>query len=187
MIYVETHQNNLTKEFCNHVIKKFENDTNKVPGISAAGLDIKIKDSIDLSISQTDNYSWEEEDSIFYEALKDPLMKYLNNYVYPARIKLTPRTHDTGYQIQKTTPFQNGYMWHHDAAVEDNSLRIVTYIWYLNTVDEEGSTEFIDGTQIKPEQGKLILFPSFWTHIHKGNPPRKVNKYICTGWVWCRY
>lgn len=187
MIHVESHQNNLTKEFCNHVIRKFEKDDNKCPGISAKGLDILVKDSVDLCISHNEVDGWEKEDNIFYEALKDPLMDYLNNYVYPKIIKQDPYTHDTGYQIQKTTPLQNGYTWHHDACVENNAQRIVTYIWYLNTIDEEGTTEFIDGTQIKPEQGKLILFPAFWTHIHKGNPPKKKNKYICTGWVWCKY
>ena len=184
MIYVESHQNNLTKEFCNHCIRKFEKDNNKLPGRSASGINIKVKDSIDLCLSSD---TWVEEDNIFYEALKDPLMDYLNNHVYPEKIKQTPITFDTGYQIQKTTPLQNGYTWHHDGCADNNAHRIVTYIWYLNAIDEEGTTEFIDGTDIKPEQGKLILFPAFWTHIHKGNPPKKINKYICTGWVWCNY
>ncbi len=185
MIYVESYQNNLTNDFCNHVIRKFENDNNKIPGRSYRGVDIKIKDSTDLSV--TESYDWDEEDNIFYEALKNPLDNYLNEYVYPKKIQQTPITYDTGYQIQRTTPLQNGYVWHHDSCVENNAQRIVTYIWYLNTINEEGTTDFIDGTEIKPEQGKLILFPSFWTHIHKGNPPKKKNKYICTGWVWCDY
>ena len=186
MIYLESHPNNLTKDFCNHCIRKFEKDNNKTPGKSASGLNIKIKDSTDLGISD-DNCGWEEEDNIFYEGLKEPLNNYLRNFVYPEKIKQGVNAYDTGYQIQKTTPFQNGYVWHHDSSVTNNSQRLVTYIWYLNTIDEEGTTDFIDGTSIKPEQGKLILFPAFWTHIHKGNPPKKINKYICTGWVWCDY
>ena len=188
MIYVESYQNNLTKDFCDHVIKKFEKDSGKVPGISGAGLNIKIKDSTDLGITRgRKKYNWDEEDNIFYEALKSPLRNYIDNYVCPKDLDNSIDIYDTGYQIQRTTPLQNGYVWHNDAHVIDNSSRIVTYIWYLNTIDKEGTTEFTDGTQIKPEQGKLILFPSLWTHVHKGNPPKKINKYICTGWVWCNY
>jgi len=184
MIYLESHQNNLTKEFCNHVIRKFEKDDDKRPGLSGQGINIKLKDSTDLMISSD---RWEDEDEFFYKALSHPLNNYLNNCVYPRFDPPHLDTYDTGYQIQKTTPLQIGYDWHHDGFADNKAQRIVTYLWYLNTVDEEGTTEFIDGTKIKPEQGKLILFPSFWTHIHKGNPPKKINKYICTGWVWVKY
>ena len=30
-------------------------------------------------------------------------------------------------------------------------------------------------------EGKTILFPSFWTHTHKGNITKE-TKYIITGW-----
>lgn len=37
--------------------------------------------------------------------------------------------------------------------------------------------------KIRPQQGKLILFPPFWTHEHRGVTLRKGVKYIATTWV----
>jgi hypothetical protein len=69
----------------------------------------------------------------------------------------------------------------------NNSIksRLLTFIWYLNTVENGGETEFFNGRiKIKPEKGKLLLFPSTWTYNHKGNIPISSDKYIVTGWVW---
>ena len=46
-IYVE--KNVLTKHRCNVLIKKFEEDSRK-QGVTGAGLDLKIKNSLDLNI-----------------------------------------------------------------------------------------------------------------------------------------
>jgi hypothetical protein len=38
--------------------------------------------------------------------------------------------------------------------------------------------------KITPETDKLALFPAFWTHKHRGNPPQEgQTKYIITGWI----
>ena len=47
-----------------------------------------------------------------------------------------------------------------------------------------GETEIWDSHKIKPECGKLLLFPSCWTFPHRGNVPISGNKYILTGWVY---
>jgi hypothetical protein len=35
----------------------------------------------------------------------------------------------------------------------------------------------------RPAQGKLLLFPPFWTHVHRGVTLEKGVKYIATSWV----
>ena len=64
--------------------------------------------------------------------------------------------------------------------------RYFTFIWYLNDVPGPGGyTEFYDGTQIQPEEGQMIIFPSTHTFIHRGvKPPVGQDKYICTGWIY---
>jgi len=64
----------------------------------------------------------------------------------------------------------------------DSRNRILVFILYLNTVDD-GETYFeTQNLKIKPEQGKLVLWPANFTHAHKGLPPKQ-EKYILTGWV----
>ena len=37
--------------------------------------------------------------------------------------------------------------------------------------------------RVKAVQGSCLIFPSFWTHPHKGITPNKGDKYIISGWV----
>ena len=57
-------------------------------------------------------------------------------------------------------------------------------MWYLNTVDEGGETEFFDGGIIKPSKGTLVLFPATWDNVHRGKMPISSDKYICNGWIY---
>jgi len=76
---------------------------------------------------------------------------------------------------------------HVDVGDYASARRFLAFFMYLNTVDKGGETEFVDGTLIKPEQGKLMLFPATWTYIHQGRPPISNTKYICTGWIYFEY
>jgi hypothetical protein len=51
-------------------------------------------------------------------------------------------------------------------------------------VENGGETEIWDDFKIKPETGKLLLFPSSWTFPHRGVMPISDNKYIITGWLY---
>lgn len=91
---------------------------------------------------------------------------------------------DIGYNLQRTEPGEY-YDWHIDSGPGTFSQRQLVAIWYLNTVPGPGGeTEFyFQDIAIRPEQGKLILFPPFWTHLHRGRKLLKGNKYIATTWV----
>ena len=191
MKYLEIFENNLSPYFCKHIIKKFERDSRSVPGLTAMGLNLDVKDSQDLLIS--DIPDWEKEDRTFFEKLSPVLDDYyMRHFIDPvptlSRSDWKERSNiiDKGYQIQRTTSDQKGFVYHHDGTAEDSMRRIITYLWYLNDIpeDEGGSTEFYDGVKIQPKTGRLILFPATWTFMHRGNPPKKGNKYICTGWVY---
>ena len=53
----------------------------------------------------------------------------------------------------------------------------------LNTIEEDGYTEFIDATRVRAKEGRIVIFPSGWTFLHRGYPPKNQRKYICTGWL----
>jgi hypothetical protein len=62
-------------------------------------------------------------------------------------------------------------------------MRIFTFMWYLNKPDEGGDTDFVF-RRVKPEPGKLVVFPAAWTYPHRGCPAK--NKYVVTGWLWVK-
>lgn len=87
-------------------------------------------------------------------------------------------------KIQKTIPGQAYHTWHNETSTPWDGDRILTFICFLNDVEEGGETEFLYyPRRVKPTKGKLILFPGFFTHTHRGNQPLKGEKYIITGWV----
>ena len=77
-------------------------------------------------------------------------------------------------------------MYHIDFQIETlkKRYRVITYLWYLNDVHEGGETEVLGTIKIKPEAGKLLLFPSTWTYPHCALIPKSGPKYIVTGWVY---
>jgi hypothetical protein len=182
--------NSLTKDFCQSVIDRFESDNRSSQGCISSGANPDIKRSTDLKISYFTD--WKEEDGVFFNALQDAIpeyRKYLDDTV-PNRgivdIFFSDEIYDDGYQIQRTKPGEF-YTWHHDASIENDGVRVLTYIWYLNDIHEEGYTEFWDGTRVQPKTGRMIMFPSTWNYIHRGVSPKSETKYICTGWIYCAH
>lgn len=179
---IEVIPNALSTEFCQKCIQKFQEDDNKDIGKTGGGLNLDVKRSTDLLISSFDE--WAEEDTVFYQSLSKHLTEYVDKWGDWSLANAGTQFKDTGYQIQETKP-KDFYSWHNDFSWRnmDMSPRYLTFIWYLNDVTEDGYTEFIDGTKIQPEEGKLIIFPATWTYMHRGFPPKSETKYLCTGWV----
>ena len=94
-----------------------------------------------------------------------------------------------GFMIQKYNKNTGKYIYHHDFSVEKDNYRVITYLWYLNDVEEGGETEFFghENQCIKPEKGKLILFPASPFYPHRGKVPINSDKYIITGWFYIKY
>jgi hypothetical protein len=188
--------NNLSADKCEEIIKRFEDDDRKRPGITLGGAqgnreEDPTKKSIDLHVSGLDE--WRDIDTYLHKQLTEGLEKYASHLQKLGASSMnrfhTPDCHDSGYQIQKTVP-AGFYGWHDDSYCKNG--RYLTYIWYLTSHDpitNGGGTAFHPtagdgGKVIRPEQGKLLLFPATWTYTHMGLPLVTGNpKYICTGWM----
>ena len=176
---IYTSKNQLSKDFCHHCIEKFEqNKEYQVQGITYNGDDFDMKRSTDMCIS--DFEIWKEEDDTFLKSLSDNLEYYKFRFVPSSFQKhvMNGSPIDTGYQLQRTKP-KEFYHWHHDQM----DGRLLTFIWYLNDIKEDGYTEFITGLKIQPECGKILIFPALWPWVHRGFRPKSETKYICTGWI----
>lgn len=180
--------NSMPFDVCNTIINRFDKDTNKTSGaIDDGEINMTIKNTIDLHISN--NETWQDIDSILCDKLREGIELYekhltLNNI--NVGFLRTNHIIDTGYNIKYYKKNEGYYHWHHDNLKNNrlNMERCYTFMWYLNTIDEGGETEFIDGTKIKAETGKLLFFPACKTFIHRGLMPISDNKYICGGWIY---
>jgi hypothetical protein len=87
-------------------------------------------------------------------------------------------------KLQRTPVYGGFHSWHHEHNINDLSNRVLVWMLYLNTMEEgDGTTEFLyQNLEITPKQGNILIWPAYFTHLHRGNPPRRLSKYIATGW-----
>ena len=172
--------NSLSKEFCSDVIERFEQakDEQYEGRIGQqANKDSSIKKSTDLVVSGKTH--WKDVDRALFRALGTAIKEFRECYPF-----FNGPFKDMGYGIQRTNAGEH-YHWHIDGGSHEFSHRQLVAIWYLNDVlGPGGETEFLyQNIKVKPETGKLILFPPFWTHEHRGVTLEKGVKYIATTWI----
>ena len=87
-------------------------------------------------------------------------------------------------KIQKTKPGEGYHVWHFERDSLLCAARAFAFMVYLNDVEEGGETEFLyQKMRVTPRKGTVVIWPSDWTHTHRGNPPLSGDKYIYTGWL----
>ena len=63
-------------------------------------------------------------------------------------------------------------------------FRTLSIIFFLNDVKEGGEVEFYhQNMKIKPKKGRIIIFPSVFTHLYKINKPVDDNMYMVKTWI----
>jgi hypothetical protein len=203
--YIYINENSLSTDLCDEIISKFEEEEEKGPGSTFGGIQPKVKDTTDYNIEEN-NPKW----SRIREALITELINNIQIYAskldrpmyHSQPLDISVVTNNPKKNIYKELDF-NGlffetimvqkyksntgrYVYHNDFSSESDKkrYRVLTYIYYLNDVEEGGETQFWDNYKIKPQKGKLVLFPASWTYPHSGLMPLSHHKYIITGWIY---
>ena len=173
----------LDEKICDDLLEFYKNDTmfHTVKGVTAN----EKNPSKDIKESFDKNISANCADKTIYKYLAI-LHEFLNNYrkLFPTLSFVNVRISDS-FNIQKY-PKDAGYVaWHCERMNSDakTSLRVLSFITYLNDVDVGGETEFaLQQRRIKAKKGRTIIFPSEWSHLHRGVPSPNQEKYITAGW-----
>ncbi len=173
--------NALAADVCREMIRRFEGKTEqqnvgRIGGEQAE--ESSVKKTTDIFISGRED--WKDIDAHLRQSLLAGLREIVKLYPFFA----VNRFKDLGYNIQRYRPGEY-YHWHVDSGPGEFMARQLVALWYVNTVEGPGGeTEFaLQGVSVKPEEGKLVLFPPFWTHIHRAVMVEKGVKYIATTWV----
>ena len=66
-----------------------------------------------------------------------------------------------------------------NGASDNTAWRTLVFMTYLNDIKDGGETYF----SIKPEKGLTLIWPAYWTHMHKGIPATTEQKMVTTGWL----
>jgi len=88
------------------------------------------------------------------------------------------------FKVHKVKPGEGYHVWHCENSHDHPSLtRVLAWMTYLKVPEEGGETEFLyQSKRIEPIVGRTLIWPAYFTHMHRGNPPLKGVKYYITGW-----
>ena len=172
---IHVHENAIDKDTCQLLIDVFEKnknnhervDKNRTPNFTQFNLTEHSNDNKELHnlvISKTLEYR-----KMYYDFIHERCFPKKNSFEQ-FRIKK--------YKNDGNDEFDS----HVDVNDLDSSRRFLSFFWYLNDVEDGGETVFADVT-IKPETGKLVVFPPLWMFPHKGNPPISNEKYLLSTYL----
>jgi hypothetical protein len=183
--FIGVFKNAFTKDFCECVIKQYEDMVDAGHGLTRFEFEGAPK-------------TFKDDTQVFADDIKSiPLRKVTREFnelfwkkFYPiyeqeySVLKDAERHANYAFKIQKTKVGGGYHVWHFESITRETSNRLLTWILYLNDVHEGGETEFLyQSMRVKPEQGTLVIWPAAFTHTHRGNPPLSNEKYIVTGWT----
>ena len=180
--HVGIYENVMPIEWCNTLINIFENDTeNKTDRLSS-------ENNISPLYKNDSFYDPKKIDTelikTFFTILNEEiLVHYDNKYTFN---QPTPGSciSPNDFKLQRTLPTEGYHIWHYENSGVEVCNRLLTWMVYLNDVENGGETEFLQQSlRIKPKTGTVLIWPASFTHIHRGNPPLSGPKYIVTGWV----
>ena len=169
--YIQVYEDVLPEYQCNALIEKFE--INKDQHVST-DLDGH-RHFTEININQ--HKDWET----FVNGLYGNLRPYVDRYKKDCDIKDKQWPDKFGFEqirFKKYEPDTDEFKTHVDVTDYNSARRFLVFFMYLNNNDK-GETTFPDyDVSVKPETGKVLVFPPLWTYKHTGEKPTIKPKYI---------
>ncbi len=154
-------------------------------GRTMGGVTPKTKYSRDAALSMQYFQEHGHEWSSTLQSIENEIAGHLTGLISQYRSEFQAlydweRIEDSGFQIQRYEKNMGYYRPHVDSLPgTEAGNRVLACIIYLNTVENGGSTRFpIHEVRVNPIQGRIVLFPATWTHLHEGMPPISNDKWI---------
>jgi len=177
--FIQVFDNVLTSDQCKNIIKYFDSQEKRVGVVGVDEVNIEIKECWEV-FGDFSNPNW--VDSLLADKLGEYVPLYrsmhpeLDNQVQKWRL-------DPRYNMKKYDPEKGYYGSHCETSGVCDAFRMLVWMFYFNTVTDKGGTIFdnYDKT-IDAIEGRLVVWPSYWTHIHRGIVSNTQTKYIASGW-----
>ena len=189
--YIYINKHSLSPELCKDIIEIYEKTQNKHRATTLNGMNEDVFNAMQCYIKNITDKDW----PTIHEFLKQELTNNLKTYMKTLDDQIGDgNTYQhlkegiiyNGFHINKYECNNEGkYDYHIDRYLTKgmDQERHITFIWYLNDVKEGGETEMKGNIRIKPESGKLLLFPSTWTYPHCSRKTISNDKYVIVGWL----
>ena len=189
--YIYINKHSLSPELCKDIIEIYEKTQNKYRATTLGGLNEDVFKAMQCGIENITDPNWQTIHEFLKQELTNNLKRYAtildsqigdgNTYQHLKEGIIYNDFHINKYECKN----EGKYDYHIDRYLAKglNQERCITFIWYLNDVAEGGETEMKGNIRIKPEAGKLLLFPSTWTYPHCSRKTISNDKYVIVGWL----
>jgi len=86
------------------------------------------------------------------------------------------------FKMHRVHPTGGYHVWHQERHYTASDIALVWMV-VLEAPEKGGETEFLhQSMRVEPKVGQLVIWPSGFTHKHRGNPPLEGHKTYITGW-----
>jgi len=133
---------------------------------------------------------WQDQHDIMVNVVKGLTKVYMDRFCILTESQW-PKSF--GYeQFRMKRYFPNGrdeFSFHTDVGSYASSRRFLSFLFYLNTVEDGGKTRFgyVPGGEpdltVDAKEGRVLMFPPLWTHPHWGEKPVSGPKYIMSAYL----
>ena len=174
---------------CDDLIKYFDENPDKHAKGEVYGTgdklyelieDVNIKDSLDI------NFSLNQDE---HTRVMSEYIQYLDLCIREYEYKYHHAKHLANFGITELINLQTyqpggGFKtWHCERTGITQQTRCLVFQTYLNDV-VDGGTEFMYQKLISPaKKGLTMIWPSDWTHTHRGQISQTHKKKVITGWL----
>ena len=177
--HIALFENMASDAYCKDAINWFESKSTEL-------CHENVGDRDDYTITNPDRYESfvKFDNGLLKKSLQKSYIAYRKNYDlgYMDQSALPTNCSLTDFKIQKSIEGGGFCTWHDENVHGTFPSRFLVWMLYLNDVEHGGKTEFFSGQKVQPKTGRLVLWPPYFTHIHRAAPDLKENKYILTGW-----
>ena len=176
----------IPKHICDGVIQHYYENENEIEkGVignynkeNHREVNETVKDSFDLNVLPNSNVA-------YMNAYESYLGACFYNYL--ERYKFLDKNYffslNTGYNIQHYKKGGGFKQWHFERTSPTLQVnRVLVFMTYLNDVEDGGTEFYYQNIKTKAEKGLTLIWPTDFTHTHKGIISETKEKYIVTGW-----
>ena len=178
--YIRAYDQNLDKALCVRMIESFAGLA-RFQRPNGRGIRPGLEDSAwtELNVTALSDVHFL---GMFRKFIDEALIRYNHDIGLPIAIPATPLISEL--VMKRYRPGQEERFQLHFDAINYVSNRYLVMMWYLNDVAVGGETEFPHlGVSVKPEAGRLLIFPPYWMYQHQGLPPVSGDKYILSTYL----
>jgi len=187
--FIYRRENALSFDFCRSLIELFEIDKERQYRgvIRKEGETLpsdEHKTSTDISFVPPDlqDKLWGKPLQEVINAVEQARRDWIAQY-YMGLDHIDPFEINFQFNMQRFLPGEGYHKFHCERASWETRDRVGVWMIYLNDVTDRGWTEFFYQQHFeKPKVGKIVCWPSDFTHTHRGIVSSTETKYILTGW-----